>query len=161
MKWILIVIILAGAFLLMIGSAAPADWALAMSLGALAALVARAAIPRSATARPHRMRLAGAPRFSAGVAIELISGAGTTLVALLRPGGPRIEHTARVSLAGRSEAARAVDGLVRSAAPGSVVILNDPGDEHMLVHAIEVASPEQIQRDADRFYQRYQKSFLS
>lgn len=161
MRWILVAIILASAFVLMIGAAAPADWAVAFPLGALAALAARAALPRrDGRDLLHRIRLAGAPRFAVGAAMELASGAWRTLIALLRPRRPAAEHIAHVSLTGRSEAARVVDGLVRSAAPGSVVILSEPGDAHMLVHAIEVASPEQIQRDIDRFYQRYQKSFL-
>lgn len=161
MRWILTGTALGAVFLLMIGSIEPADWVIALFVGALGALAARAARPATGERRAlGRMRLAGAPRFAAGVAGELVTGTTMTLGALLRPGREPPGQIVEIPLTSRSDAARAVDGLVISASPGTMVIVAEGEQQRMLVHTIEIASPEQIRRDIDRFYQRYQKSFL-
>jgi multisubunit Na+/H+ antiporter MnhE subunit len=161
MRWVLVGACLAGAFLLMIGSVEAADWVIAAVLGAAATLAARAALPRrDEPAAIERMRLAGAPRFAAGAAAELVAGTLKTLQALLRAGPERGGQLVEISVANRSDAAIAVDGLVISAVPGTVVIVTDNARQRMLIHTIEVADPEQIRRDLDRFYERYQRSLL-
>lgn len=159
MRWILPGAGLGAVFLLMIGSIKPADWIIALFVGALGALAASAAL-RGRRRPPGRMSLAGAPRFAAGVVIQLVTGTARTLRTLLRPGPGLTGQIVAVPLTGRSEAARALDALVTSASPGTMVVIVDRDRDRSLVHAIEVASPEQIRRDINRFYQRYQKSFL-
>lgn len=143
---------LAALFGLMTGSATPGDAGIALVMGAVVAMATcRGGGPTGA------VRLRGAPRFAAGVAIELLQGVARTARALLHRDPDRRAGFVEISIDDESEAGFAIWAMVISAAPGTVVAHVDRGRGVMAINAIDATDPEAVREDTSRFLLRFQR----
>jgi multicomponent Na+:H+ antiporter subunit E len=152
------VALLAGVYLLTLGSAHPLDLALGVALAAAlsAGLRGRLERPRG-EGPPLATRLAATPPLLAAVAAEIARGTWDVALRVLhlRP----VEHPGivLVPIGERSELGVAVTGLLIGLSPGSLLLDVDPERQAMLFHVIDASDPDAVRAQLDRFYQRYQR----
>lgn len=84
---------------------------------------------------------------------------GTWLVTQVTLGLKSLETpgVVAVPIGERTPVGVAVSALVTTISPGAVLIDVDWDERVMLIHAIDAADPEEVIREHERFYQRYQR----
>jgi multisubunit Na+/H+ antiporter MnhE subunit len=155
----LAVALLAGVYLLTLGSAHPLDAALGLLLAAALMLGLRGRLPppRGHTSPPLARRIAAFPLLAGAVLTEIARGTWDVALRVLglRPlEGPGI---VLVPIGERSELGVAVTGLLVGLSPGSMLLDVDERQRVMLFHVIDARDPDAVRAQIDRLYQRYQR----
>ena len=150
---------LAGVHLVVLGSLAWQDVALALAVGLAAGRLFGHPWGHASPAVVLR-RLPWVPWFALGVVGQLVSGGVRMLGVVL--GLRSAEHVGevRVPFGERSELAAHVAGLVATASPGTALIDADPEEEVLTLSSIDASDPESIREDLDRFHARFQRRIV-
>jgi multicomponent Na+:H+ antiporter subunit E len=152
------VALLAGVYLLALGSAHPLDLALGLVLAAALSYGLRGRLQRpQGEGPPLAARVAAAPLLLAALLAEVARG--TWDVALRVLGLRPVEHPGivLVPIGDRSELGVAVTGLLVGLSPGSLLLDVDTERRAMLFHVIDARDPDAVRAQLDRFYRRYQR----
>jgi multisubunit Na+/H+ antiporter MnhE subunit len=152
------VALLAGVYLLTLGSAHPLDLAFGVVVAAALSVGLRGRLQRPrGEGPPLAARLAATPPLLAAVAAEIARGTWDVALRVLhlRP----VEHPGivLVPIGERSELGVAVTGLLIGLSPGSLLLDVDTERQAMLFHVIDASDPDAVRAHLDRFYQRYQR----
>jgi multisubunit Na+/H+ antiporter MnhE subunit len=152
------VAMLAGVYLLALGSAHPLDLAFGVVLAAVLSFGLRGRLHRPQGLGPSlAARLAGAPPLLAALLAEIARG--TWDVALRVLGLRPVEHPGivLVPIGERTELGVAVTGLLIGLSPGSLLVDVDSERQAMVFHVIDAHDPDAVRAQVDHFYQRYQR----
>jgi multicomponent K+:H+ antiporter subunit E/multicomponent Na+:H+ antiporter subunit E len=88
---------------------------------------------------------------------EILTGTVAVARAVLSPSPPTTAGFVELPLGDRSESGVAVNALLITLSPGSVVVDVDPVARTWIIHALDVSDPAAFQAGIDRFYERYQR----
>lgn len=156
MKRVALVLLLALTFVTVTGHASVLDAVIALVFGVLIMVATPGArSPVRALERPS-----GLLRFLFGVGRELVKGAATMLWVLLGGRTWRTLGMVELPLGERTSAGVAVSSWVTTAGPGSIVVDIDEHAGLMLVNVIDASNPDEVRRDHERFYRRFQTPAL-
>lgn len=146
-------------YALTLASTDPLDLVTGTLLGAvlIAVLGRRLPLPFDPPEPPALQRLVWFPVFAAAVLWDVVTG--TWDVALRVVGLRRLERPGliRVPIGDRTDRGVAVSALATTLSPGSVLVDVDWERRDLLVHVIDAADPDEVRRQLQHFYDRYQR----
>jgi multisubunit Na+/H+ antiporter MnhE subunit len=152
------VVLLAGVYLLALGSIHPLDVAFGVVLAAVLSFGLRGRLQRpQGPGPPLAARLAAAPRLLAGLLAEIARGTWDVALRVLHLRPVERPGIVLVPIGERSELGVAVTGLLVGLSPGSLLLDVDEGRRAMLFHVIDASDPDAVRAQIDGFYHRYQR----
>jgi multicomponent Na+:H+ antiporter subunit E len=152
------VAVLAGVYLLTLGSVHPLDLAFGLALAAVLSFGLRGRLQRPQGEGPSlAARLAGAPLLLAGLLAEIARGTWDVALRVLHLRPVEQPGVVLVPVGERSELGVAVTGLLIGLSPGSLLVDVDTEREMMLFHVIDASDPDAVRAQVDHFYRRYQR----
>ncbi|RKG81244.1 cation transporter [Corallococcus sp. CA049B] len=147
-------------YALMVGSFHPVDLALGavLALGVMR-LFPLAGLPPVLSAREHWHRTLHLPRFVWALAVLVTRSCFHVLTIIFGPAG-RANHAGvvEVPMGERTPRGVQVSSWVMSLAPGTVLLELDWKKRVMRMHALDASEPDELIRQQDNFYQRYQRA---
>jgi multisubunit Na+/H+ antiporter MnhE subunit len=162
MRWVVAVLALTAIYLLMLISLNPWDIMIGLIISTTLVLVFRGPLGlRTATAGPSPAeRLRALPAFVARSIWDVITGAISValMVLHLRPLAAR--HFIEIPFDDDTPAGVALNALLTTLSPGSVLIDVDWERRVVLYHLLDDADPEEIRRTYRELYERYQRHVL-
>jgi multicomponent Na+:H+ antiporter subunit E len=146
-------------YILSIGHAAAADFALGILLGAVVSAHAR--LPgRLISARELLRRTAGVPALVFVTVREILSGSRTMLAVTLGLRTWQRLGIVEVPFGARTELGLCVSILLIVLSPGTLVVGVDRTRRVMLVHAIDAGNAEALVGRLDQLYEKYQRHVI-
>lgn len=156
---VLWVAVLAGVYLLALGSIHPLDVAFAVVLAAVLSFGLRGRLQRPQGSGPPSLaaRLAAAPLLLAALLAEITRGTVDVALRVLHLRPVEQPGIVLVPIGDRSELGVAVTGLLAGLSPGSLMLDVDSERRAMLFHVIDASDPDAVRAHIDGFYHRYQR----
>lgn len=162
MRWVVVVLALTAIYLLMLISLDPWDIAAGLLISTALALAFRGYLGLNAPARGPgpAERLRALPPFVARSIWDVISGAVRValMVLHLRPLAKR--HFIEIPFDDDTETGAALNALLTTLSPGSVLIDIDWDRRVALYHLLDDDEPDEIRRKYRELYERYQRHVL-
>ena len=149
------VLLLAGAYLLVLGSVAPWDVAAGLLLGVVLTVLLHGRLPYPAGPAASPRCLLALPGLAGAVLLDVLRG---TWDVALRVVGLRPLATpgiVTVPVGDRSPRGVAVTGFMVGLSPGSVLL--DVTGDTMVFHVIDAGDPDAVRASVERFYTRHQR----
>lgn len=154
------VALLAGVYLLSLGSLDPFDMAFGVALAAVLSLGLRGRLeipPPPASGPPLAARVAAFPLLLAALLADIARGTWDVALRVLHLRPVESPGIVLVPIGERTPVGVAVTGLFAGLSPGSLLVEVDPRRQAMLFHVIDASDPDAFRDQLDRFYHRYQR----
>lgn len=153
-------VILAGLWLLTLGSADPLDVVLGLALGGAIMLALGKQLRASAVAAtpvPLLTRVVWFPVFAGAVLVDIARGTWDVSLRILSVRSVERPGIVCVPIGDRSERGVAVSALTTTLSPGSVLLDVDWDRREMQWHVIDASDPDAVRAQFQDFYDRYQR----
>jgi multisubunit Na+/H+ antiporter MnhE subunit len=162
MRWVVAVLALTGIYLLMLISLDPWDIAIGLIISTALVLVFRGPLGlRAATAGPSPVRrMRALPVFVAHTIWDVLSGAVRVALMVLQLQPLANRHFIEIPFDDDTPAGVALNALLTTLSPGSVLIDVDWERRVALYHVLDDAEPAEIRRKYRELYERYQRHVL-
>jgi multicomponent Na+:H+ antiporter subunit E len=152
-------LLLAGVYLLVMTSAAPADAAAGLLLGLVLALALRPRLPGRSTASPSLAGFLALGPVLAMTAAEIVIGSWRTVRFCLRGGGE--PGFVEIPRGGRSRHSVALWGVLTGEAPDEVPVDVDEERDVLIVHLVDASDPDAVRERHRRAYERAQRKVVA
>lgn len=149
------VLLLAGAYLLVLGSVAPWDVAFGLLLGVLLTVLLHGRLPYPAGPAPGPRCLLALPGLAGAVLVDVLRGTWDVALRVVGVRPLAAPGIVLVPVGDRSPRGVAVTGLLVGLSPGSVLL--DVRDGAMVFHFVDARDPEAVRAWVETFYDRHQR----
>ena len=149
------VLLLAGAYLLVLGSLQPWDIAVGLLLGGVLTVLLRGRLPYPAGPPASARSLLALPGLAGAVLADVVRGTWDVSLRVLGVRPLAAPGIVLVPVGDRSPRGVAVTGFLVGLSPGSVLL--DVTGDTMVFHLIDAGDPDAARAAIDRMYARHQR----
>lgn len=149
--------LLVGVWLLVLGSAKPADVLLGAALAAAALLVPLPGQQIAGGGPPLGRRVVAFPRFAAAVLWDVARGTWDVALRVVHLRPVERPGLVEVPFGDRTDVGVAVSALATTLSPGTVLVDVDHERRVLVLHVIDATDPDGVRAEHERFYERAQR----